>query len=77
MQRQEGGGGGGGGGSSEGECYNVTQTNKSAASTAPYPTTALTSSKFHKSVKNKMFSTCVLLHFLQGFKNMSETFFKL
>ena len=77
MQRQEGGGGGGGGGSSEEECYNVIQTNKSAASTAPYPTTVLTSSKFHNSVKNKMFSTCVLLHFLQGFKNISETFFKL
>ena len=29
-------------------------------------------------VKTKMFSTCyVLLHFLQGFKKISETFFKL
>ena len=56
MQRQEGG-------SSEGECYNVIPTNKSAAHTAPYPTTALTSSKFHNSVKNKMFSTCPFTFF--------------
>ena len=32
--------------------------NKSAASTAPCPATAFTSSKYHKSVKNKMRYTC-------------------
>ena len=70
-------GGGGGGGLARKNVIIVIPTNKSAASTAPYPTTALTSSKFHNSVKNKMFPTCVRLHFLQGFKNISETFFKL
>ena len=52
---------------------------KSASSTAPCPTTALTSSKCNNSVKNKMCSThyLMLLYIFARLHKIPETIFKL